>query len=395
MDELLRITPVIDELGALFHKAGEELYLVGGSVRDALLGRLGHDLDFTTSADPDTTERLLHRFSSAVWTVGKEFGTIGASKKSNGHELQIEITTFRADAYEPDSRKPIVAYGDNVQDDLVRRDFTVNAMAWSPETGLVDPFGGVDDLRGKSIRCVGDPARRFQEDALRILRALRFSSSLGFSIEAETAAALRADRARLEKVSAERIAAELVKIVCGTRAPAVLREFPEVVARVLPGWDCDPDALGRAPADPAVRLAMLFSTEADAEAALRRLKFDRATIRAAKALLAFRTAPLAEDRPAVRRMLRKLGPAAFRRLLAMRAAYGAPLAGVARTLGEVLEEGDCWSLDALAVKGGGLLAAGVPAGPELGRTLAALLDAVIDGRCPNERAALLELVPPQ
>lgn len=108
---------------------------------------------------------------------------------------------------------------------------------------------------------------------------------------------------------------------------------------------------------------MLFSTEADAEAALRRLKFDRGTIRAAKALLAFRTAPLAEDRPAVRRMLRKLGPAAFRRLLAMRAAYGEPLAGVERALGEVLEEGDCWSLDTLAVKGGDLLAAGVPAGP--------------------------------
>ena len=370
--------------------AGYEAYVVGGCVRDSLLGRRPGDWDVTTSALPEETKAV---FSGApVIETGVRHGTVAVLVDGEPGE----ITTYRVDGPYSDGRRPdSVAFTRSLQEDLARRDFTVNAMAWSPGTGLVDPFGGADDLRGKSIRCVGDPARRFQEDALRILRALRFSSSLGFSIEAETAAALRADRARLEKVSAERIAAELVKLVCGAGAPRVLREFPEVVARVLPGWDCDPDALGRAPAVPAVRLAMLFSTEADAEAALRRLKFDRGTIRAAKALLAFRTAPLAEDRPAVRRMLRKLGPAAFRRLLAMRAAYGEPRAGVERALGEVLEEGDCWSLDTLAVKGGDLLAAGVPAGPELGRTLAALLDAVIDGRCPNERAALLNFVSPQ
>ena len=214
MDELLRITPVIDELGALFHKAGEELYLVGGSVRDALLGRLGHDLDFTTSADPDTTERLLHRFSSAVWTVGKEFGTIGASKKSNGHELQIEITTFRADAYEPDSRKPIVAYGDNVQDDLVRRDFTVNAMAIDVHSkAFVDPHGGIRDLAAKVLRTPTAPEISFSDDPLRMMRACRFAAQLGFKVDPVTFNAMKAMHERIEIVSPERVRDELSKLL--------------------------------------------------------------------------------------------------------------------------------------------------------------------------------------
>lgn len=369
--------------------AGHEAYVVGGCVRDSLLGRVPVDWDVTTSALPEETKAV---FSGApVIETGIRHGTVTVLVDGE----PVEITTYRVDGPYSDGRRPdSVAFTRSLREDLARRDFTVNAMAWSPETGLADPFGGADDLRGRVIRCVGDPARRFGEDALRILRALRFSAALGFSVEAKTAGALRAGRALLGRVSAERIAAELVKLVCGENAPAVLRAFPEVIAQVLPAWDCAPDALGRAPADPPVRLAMLFSSEAAAEAALRRLKFDHRTLRAVKALLAFRSAPLGEDRPAARRMLRAVGPEGFRRLLAMRAAYGEPLAGVERTLGEVLADGDCWSLDALAVKGGDLLAAGVPAGPELGRTLSALLDAVVNGRCPNERAALLKLVCP-
>lgn len=367
--------------------AGYEAYVVGGCVRDSLLGRMPGDWDVTTSALPEETKAVFS--GMPVIGTGVRHGTVAVLVGG----VPVEVTTYRVDGPYSDGRRPdSVAFTRSLREDLARRDFTVNAMAWAPETGLVDPFDGREDLERRVIRCVGDPARRFGEDALRILRALRFSASLGFSIEPETAAALRAARARLAKVSAERIAAELVKLVCGDRAPAVLREFPEVIAQVLPEWDCDPDALGRAPADPPVRLAMLFSAESDAENALRRLKFDHGTVRAAKALLAFRSAPLGETRPAVRRMLRELGPEAFRRLLAMRAADGKPHAGVERTLDEVLADGDCWSPAALAVKGGDLLAAGVPAGPEVGRTLSALLDAVIEGRCPNERAALLNLV---
>ena len=205
--------------------AGYEAYVVGGCVRDSLLGRRPGDWDVTTSALPEETKAV---FSGApVIGTGVRHGTVAVLV---GGE-PVEITTYRVDGPYSDGRRPdSVAFTRSLREDLARRDFTVNAMAWSPETGLVDPFGGADDLRGKSIRCVGDPARRFQEDALRILRALRFSSSLGFSIEPETAAALRADRARLGKVSAERIAAELVKLVCGAGAPRVLREFPEAVS---------------------------------------------------------------------------------------------------------------------------------------------------------------------
>lgn len=366
------------------HDAGFEAYVVGGCVRDSLLGRLPGDWDVTTSALPEETKTALADLP--VIETGLRHGTVTAVVAGE----PVEVTTFRVDGPYSDGRRPdTVAFTRNLTDDLARRDFTVNAMAWSSEAGLADPFGGREDLRRRVIRCVGEPARRFGEDALRILRALRFSAALGFAVEPGTAAALREGRARLAGVSAERVAAELSKLACGENAPAVLREFPEVIAQVLPEWDCDPGALGRAPADLPVRLAMLFPSAREAKTALRRLKYDNATACAAEALCAFRSAPLEASRPAVRRMLHTLGPEAFRRLLAMRAAYGEPFADVERTLDAVLAGGDCWSLESLAVKGGDLIAAGVPVGPEVGRTLAAMLDAVIDGRCPNDRAALL------
>jgi poly(A) polymerase len=152
--ELLRIAPVIDELGARFHAAGAELSLVGGSVRDALLGRLGKDLDFTTSARPDTVERLLAGWADAMWDIGRAYGTIGARKR----DWTIEITTFRADTYDPESRKPDVAYGDSLEGDLGRRDFTVNALAYKlPDQVFVDPFGGVTDLVAGVLRTPGRP----------------------------------------------------------------------------------------------------------------------------------------------------------------------------------------------------------------------------------------------
>ena len=159
--ELLRIAPVADRLGELFETAGHQLYLVGGSVRDALLGRLQHDLDFTTSARPDDVEALLRRFSSSVWTIGKEFGTVGCKVVEDGVPWVIEVTTFRSDAYVVDSRKPSVAFGDTLEGDLVRRDFTVNAMAVSiPGKTFVDPYGGLGDLAAASIRTPAAPDRK-------------------------------------------------------------------------------------------------------------------------------------------------------------------------------------------------------------------------------------------
>ena len=214
MQELLRIAPVIDDLGRLFGEAGHSLYLVGGSVRDALLGRLGHDLDFTTSARPDETHALLKAFTPATWDIGRDFGTIGAIKRDGDQEWQIEVTTFRADVYRSESRKPEVAFGDTIEGDLIRRDFTVNAMAIDiASRAFVDPYGGLEDLADGLIRTPSTPERSFSDDPLRMLRAARFASRLGFSVVPEVVAAMTDMAERISIVSVERIQGELTGLL--------------------------------------------------------------------------------------------------------------------------------------------------------------------------------------
>jgi len=214
MQELLRIAPVIDDLGRLFRQAGHELYLVGGSVRDALLGQLGHDLDFTTSARPDETHELLKAFTPSTWDIGKEWGTIGALKKADGQEWQIEVTTYRADLYRSDSRKPEVNFGDTLDGDLVRRDFTINAMAINVATRqFVDPYGGLEDLADRMIRTPSTPEISFSDDPLRMMRAARFASRLGFMVAPEVVKAMTDMAGRIEIVSAERIQTELTGLL--------------------------------------------------------------------------------------------------------------------------------------------------------------------------------------
>ncbi len=211
VQELLRIAPVIDELGARFEAAGEEIALVGGPVRDAMLGRLQQDLDFTTSARPEVTERLLKGWADAIWDVGRAFGTIGCRKG----EWQVEITTYRSEAYDRDSRKPEVAYGDSLAEDLVRRDFTVNAMAVTlPERRFEDPYGGIVDLAHQTLRTPGRPEDSFSDDPLRMMRAARFAAQLGFTVAPEVLAAMTDMAERITIVSAERVRDELVKLVC-------------------------------------------------------------------------------------------------------------------------------------------------------------------------------------
>jgi poly(A) polymerase len=209
--ELLRVAPVADALGARFAAAGHPLALVGGSVRDALLGRLGHDLDFTTSATPEQVEAVLTGWADAVWDVGRAFGTMGARKGG----YTIEITTYRTESYDPGSRKPAVAYGDTLEGDLGRRDFTVNAMAVAlPETVFVDPFGGLADLAARVLRTPGAPEDSFSDDPLRMMRAARFAAQLGFAVAPEALAAITAMADRIAIVSAERVREELVRLVC-------------------------------------------------------------------------------------------------------------------------------------------------------------------------------------
>ena len=231
--ELLRIAPVIDELGARFEAAGEEIALVGGPVRDAMLGRLQQDLDFTTSARPEVTERLLKGWADAIWDVGRAFGTIGCRKD----EWQVEITTYRSEAYDRDSRKPEVAYGDSLAEDLVRRDFTVNAMAVTlPGRRFEDPYGGIVDLAHQTLRTPGRPHDSFADDPLRMMRAARFSAQLGFTVAPEVLAAMTDMAERITIVSAERVRDELVKLVCSPDPRRGLRVLVDtgLAAYVLP-----------------------------------------------------------------------------------------------------------------------------------------------------------------
>jgi poly(A) polymerase len=225
--ELIPIAPVARDLGHVFAAAGHEIYLVGGSVRDALLGLPGpndpnggvrHDLDFTTSARPDEVERLLRTFSPAVWTIGKEFGTIGCKVTDPTGSWVIEVTTFRADAYLAGSRKPVVAFGDSLDGDLIRRDFTVNAMAVSlPDETFCDPFGGRSDLAAQVLRTPSTPEISFSDDPLRMMRAARFVSQLGFAPQPEVVAAMTAMAERINIISAERVSDELSKVLLTER----------------------------------------------------------------------------------------------------------------------------------------------------------------------------------
>jgi poly(A) polymerase len=208
---LLQIAPVVDELGARFAGAGHEIALVGGPVRDILLGRGSKDLDFATSAHPDVVERLLQGWANHIWDIGKAFGTIGCRKG----DWVLEITTYRSESYDPTSRKPEVSYGDTLEGDLSRRDFAMNAMAVRlPSRTFVDPYGGIEDVAHRTIRTPGTPEDSFSDDPLRMMRAARFAAQLEFTPDPAVVAAMTAMAERITIVSAERVRDELIKLIC-------------------------------------------------------------------------------------------------------------------------------------------------------------------------------------
>ena len=214
------LAPLTDELGRRFVDAGHELALVGGPVRDAFLGRVSPDLDFTTDARPEQIEAVLVGWADATWDMGRDFGTIGARKG----EQVVEITTYRTDAYDGETRKPVVVFGRSLVDDLERRDFTVNAMAVRlPQLQFVDPFGGTDDLVDRRLRTPGTPDRSFGDDPLRMMRAARFASQLGMTPDEAALAAMTGMAGRISIVSAERVRDELVKLLLGRDPRAGLR----------------------------------------------------------------------------------------------------------------------------------------------------------------------------
>ncbi|GGO86250.1 CCA tRNA nucleotidyltransferase [Wenjunlia tyrosinilytica] len=240
VSELLRVSPVADDLARRFEEAGHHLALVGGSVRDALLGRLGNDLDFTTDARPEQVLAIVRPWADAVWDVGIAFGTVGCRKQ----DFQIEITTYRSEAYDRTSRKPEVSYGDSIEEDLVRRDFTVNAMAVAlPAKAFIDPHGGLVDLAERVLRTPGTPEASFSDDPLRMMRAARFAAQLDFEVAPEVVTAMTEMAERVEIVSAERVRDEFNKLIMSAhprkglellvRTGLAERVFPEIPAMRL------------------------------------------------------------------------------------------------------------------------------------------------------------------
>lgn len=362
----------IDEVLRALATHGHEAFCVGGCVRDSLLGIPPNDWDVCTNATPGEIEACFSGCKLAL--SGIKHGTVGVVTSGG----LVEITTYRADGAYTDHRRPdCVRYSDSLAEDLSRRDFTINAMAYAPGRGLVDPHGGQSDLASGLIRCVGNPGARFAEDALRILRALRFASRLGFSIDEETARALLAHRDALRFIAPERVLAELSGMVFSSVDP----RFLPVLQSVLPEL-VSIDVPAGLPKDPAVQFAALLRGLAPAPI-LSRLRASNALRDRATLLVSLAGEPVASDEVGVRRLLRRVGPNAAAQLYALTCNRAAQ-----KTLAAVLQRGDCYTLAALNIDGAALLALGLK-GKAVGGALNALLDQVIDGALPNDPPALL------
>ncbi len=372
----------------LLHDAGFRAYAVGGCVRDALMGRPCHDWDIASSARPGETMRVFSEFRCIP--TGLAHGTVTVLIDG----VPLEITTFRVDSGYSDGRHPdSVRFADRIEDDLARRDFTMNAIAAVPgcaRDGTVDPFGGEADIRAHLIRCVGEPRRRFAEDALRILRALRFASELGFSIDPETSEALSECRALLDRLSAERVMQELSRLLCGAYAADVLSSYKDVLRVVCPVSDTAEDRLRLLPPRPELRLAALLwdCPEAEALQVLRTLRFDRHTQETVPRLLAAVRRPLPSELCGLRRCMGEYG-ALWDDVLTLAASSGTDTRALMLETELVRQRGDALTVGMLRVSGRDLVSLGLR-GPAVGRTLEALLDAVQRGALPNTKPALME-----
>ena len=379
--------PVLHSL-FLLNEAGYEAYVVGGCVRDALMGCPPTDWDITTSALPQETLAVFRDFRTIE--TGIQHGTVTVIID----DTPLEITTYRVDGDYSDGRHPdAVTFTRSLKEDLKRRDFTVNAMAYHPQLGLVDYFHGRRDLKRKTIRCVGDPKKRFSEDALRILRGLRFSSVLGFSLHPATRRAICRLADTLKCVSIERIAVEWQKLIGGKNKAHVLREYADVLSVVLPDVDCRKAAQRGVFATTTANWAalMLDLSPQRTEEVCRYLRLSNRMTEDVTALVRYRDLPLDATRRGVLHALHVLGPRLTEELIELRRNT---VDGNAfhRVWDQLERDMDCvYRLKDLAVTGDDLILAGIPAGPEIGKVLDSLLEEVMSGACPNEKEPLMEL----
>lgn len=368
--------------------AGYEAYIVGGCVRDTLLGRIPEDWDITTSATPDEMKTVFS--DRRIIEAGIQHGTLIVVVD----DMPLEITTYRVESGYSDSRHPdSVQFTRSLAEDLRRRDFTINAMAYHPENGLIDLYGGQMDLARKTIRCVGEPNVRFTEDALRILRALRFAAVLDFTIEAQTEVALRHLSPTIRRVSAERIMEEFCMMLRDNSVCRIFGRYKDVLIVVMPELVhvTDLSLLSLMPPMMYARFSALFWNTTVAistiQEALRRLRLDKKTINTVGLLLSCREMPISSNYDLLR-VLNRISPDLIWIYLTLRQADD----DLKQRVESLLSSNACYKIPILAVDGDDVIAAGISAGPDVGRVLYALLDAVMEGKCPNQKDELIKWI---
>ena len=392
MENQFPLSPAAAKALTLMERHGYEAYVVGGCVRDFLMHIPPHDFDITTSATPDETKQVFKDFR--VILTGEKHGTVTVLMDDE----PLEITTFRKDGDYLDGRHPEkVEFTSAIEEDLMRRDFTVNAMAYSPLRGLCDPFHGQEDLKNGILRCVGDAPTRFTEDALRLMRALRFGARLSFTIEDKTADAIHALAPAITKVSRERVLSEMNGLLQAKDAVPVMTRFRDMVCAAVPQLAAVSEAdyaaalaamekVGKS--DLTLRWAALLSPLGqNAMQALLNLKAPKRLTEAVHALI---NAPDTIDQALVKPLMCCLGPVNAEKLCLLRAAQGllSDADALIARIREVQERGECYQLSMLAVTGKDLMSLGVQ-GKAIGETLHKLLDLVLLDQLPNEKQALL------
>lgn len=439
---VIKIPQQVNRAIEILRQNGHTAYIVGGAVRDALMGKDAHDWDIATSARPEETAQAFRDFR--VIETGIKHGTVTVIVDGES----LEITTYRIESGYSDNRHPDrVEFTDMIEDDLSRRDFTVNAIAYSPSAGIADPFGGCGDIDAKIIRCVGEPDKRFGEDALRILRALRFSAVLGFEIDKDTSDSIRKNCKSLENISVERIFVELSKLLCGKDAKRILLDYSEIFFFILPElkpmknctqnherhildvWGHTVEAVANVESSVHMRLAMLFhdsgkpyvkSTDENGvdhfyshAKKSREIAFDALTRLKVSNRLRDKVCDLVEyhdflpdriSKKTYKKYIGLLGPETVEELFEIRKAdisaqnprflaegLKANEIGL-KILNEIKKENSCLKIGDLAINGRDLEKAGIPPSPEMGRILETLLDEVLEEKTENSKNALLERV---
>ncbi len=421
---------------SMLNEAGFEAYMVGGCVRDFLLHKTPDDYDITTNALPEQTEEVFKNFKCI--TIGKKHGTIAVII----NKMQIEITTYRIDGIYTDKRHPeTVSFSSQLKDDLSRRDFTVNALAYNDKSGIADFFDGKDDLKNKIIRCVGDPSKRFDEDALRIMRAVRFASQLGFSIEPLTEKFVFKLRDTLSLIAIERIRTELEKLICGKNATEILMKYHEILSVFIPEiaptvgfeqhsvyhgytvWEHTARAVGNSTLDKDIRLTMLFHDIAKPECftidkkgkghfinhpeksalktctIMKRMKYDNKTLKNVTLLIKFHDT-IFKNRCDIKYVISQIGQELFEKLIQVQIADNLSKNGertkpmndiewVKETFRDIIEKNECTSLKTLDINGNDLIKAGI-SGKSIGNILNTLLNEVIYEKTENRSSCLIE-----